>query len=580
MPPLKPVRLPAAATNALPRWGLIALCLLYILPGLIARDPWKNVDAASFGIEWTMAHGTLDDWLWPHIANLTMPDEGPLAFWAGALCIKLFGWLLGDPLAARVASVGFFLLGSLSVWNTTFRLGCRAEAQPLRLAFGGQPEPKDYGRTLADGALLIFLGCLGLLYPIHAATAKALEIALISFSMYAAVKLFEDNTKAAAAKLGATFGLLVLTRGFIVPLALWAALAVLSILDDRLRATDLRKATWKRLLVISLPLMLAITGAWFAINALAHPFESSPIRAWTEWNFSLIDWPSFESVKYLFKNGIWFSWPAWPFAGWAVYAWRKQIRTLHIALPLTFFLAFIVLCLLDTNSEIGLLMRLIPPLAVLAAFGLPTMKRGAINAVDWFSVIILTLLAFAIWMYWISLQTGWPLPARNVLKLLPGFVPEFHVLPFLVALAATAGWFVVVHWRISRRPSVLWRAVVLSTGGGILCWLLLMTIWLPAINYARSYAGVASQIAAHLPATPYCVDAEVSADQMASFAYFGNIHFSQFDGARCSYLLIQERNRSRDEVVRIDASGEWQLEWNGRRPSDKDEHFLLYRRVN
>ena len=50
MPPLKPVRLPASATHALPRWALIALCLLYILPGLIARDPWKNVDAASFGI--------------------------------------------------------------------------------------------------------------------------------------------------------------------------------------------------------------------------------------------------------------------------------------------------------------------------------------------------------------------------------------------------------------------------------------------------------------------------------------------------------------------------------------------------
>ncbi|MBV8633804.1 MAG: glycosyltransferase, partial [Burkholderiaceae bacterium] len=123
---MKPVRLPAAATNALPRWGLIALCLLYILPGLIARDPWKNVDAASFGIEWTMAHGGLDDWLWPHIANLTMPEEGPLAFWLGALCIKLFGWLLGDPLAARIGAIGFFLLGSLSVWHTAFKLGCRA----------------------------------------------------------------------------------------------------------------------------------------------------------------------------------------------------------------------------------------------------------------------------------------------------------------------------------------------------------------------------------------------------------------------------------------------------------------------
>ncbi len=160
--------------------------------------------------------------------------------------------------------------------------------------------------------------------------------------------------------------------------------------------------------------------------------------------------------------GIWFTWPAWPFAGWAIYAWRKQVQALHIALPLTFLVVFIVLCLLDPVSEVGLLMRLITPLAVLAAFGLPTMKRGAINAVDWFSVIILTLLAFVIWMYWISLQTGWPLPARSVLKLLPGFRPEFHLFPFLVALAATIGWFFVVHGRISRRPSVLWRAVVFS----------------------------------------------------------------------------------------------------------------------
>ena len=67
---MKPVRLPASATNALPRWGLYALCLLYILPGLIGRDPWKNEDATSFGIMWTMANGTLHDWLWPHVVGL------------------------------------------------------------------------------------------------------------------------------------------------------------------------------------------------------------------------------------------------------------------------------------------------------------------------------------------------------------------------------------------------------------------------------------------------------------------------------------------------------------------------------
>src|SRR3569623_2195632 len=147
---MKPVRLPAAATHALPRWGLIALCLLYILPGLIRRDPWKTDDAAGCGIMWTMAHGGLDDWLWPHIVGLPMPEQGPLAFWLGAACIKLFGWLLGDMLAARIATIGFFLLGSLSVWYTTYLLGRRYEAQTLKLAFGCQPAQKAYGRTLAD----------------------------------------------------------------------------------------------------------------------------------------------------------------------------------------------------------------------------------------------------------------------------------------------------------------------------------------------------------------------------------------------------------------------------------------------
>jgi len=573
MPPLKPVRLPASATNALPRWALIALCLLYILPGLIARDPWKNVDAASFGIEWTMAHGGLDDWLWPHIANLTIPDEGPLAFWLGALCIRLFGWLLGDPMAARIASIGFFLLGSLSVWYTTFMLGCRAEAQPLRLAFGGQPEPKDYGRTLADGALLIYLGCLGLLYPVHATTAKALEIALVAYAMYGSVKLFENPTRKAAAVLGATLGLLVLTRGFVVPVALWCGLLTLTLLRD--------KAAWRQLALVALPCALAITGAWFLVNSLAHPLENSPIRAWTIWNFARVDWPSFESLKYLLRYGIWFAWPAWPFAGWAIYAWRKQFKALHIALPFLFFAVFVLLCLIDPVSEVGVLMPLVPPLAILAAFGLPTMKRGAINAVDWFSVIILTLFALVIWMYWVSLQTGWPLPAQKVLKLLPGFKPEFHVISFVVAVTATIGWVVLVHWRISRRPSVLWRAVVLSTGGGILCWLLLMTLWLPAFNYARSYATVAADIADHLPAMPHCVEADVGADQMASFAYFGNIQFSQFEGARCDYLLLQESSRNREEVARIHgATNQWELVWEGRRPSDKDERFRLYKRLH
>ena len=69
----------------------------------------------------------------------------------------------------------------------------------------------------------------------------------------------------------------------------------------------------------------------------------------------------------------------------------------------------------------------------------------------------------------------------------------------LIAAAATVGWIMLVRWRIARHPSVLWRAVVLSSGGVILCWLLLMTLWLPWLNYGKSYAGVSHQIGEKLP---------------------------------------------------------------------------------
>jgi len=45
----------------------------------------------------------------------------------------------------------------------------------------------------------------------------------------------------------------------------------------------------------------------------------------------------------------------------------------------------------------------------------------------------------------------------------------------------------------------LWRSVVLSSAGTTLMWVLLMTLWLPVVNYSRTYRDVAVQIADHLP---------------------------------------------------------------------------------
>jgi 4-amino-4-deoxy-L-arabinose transferase-like glycosyltransferase len=547
--------------------------MLYILPGLIRRDLWKSEDAAGFGIMWSMAHGGLNDWLWPHVAGLPMANKGPLAFWLGAACIRLFGGLLGDATAARIATIVFFLIGSFALWYATYLLGRRSEAQPLRLAFGGQPEPRDYGRTLADGALLIYLGCLGLLLHSHSTSAEALEVSLIAFSMYAAARLFDSHSLRAAATLGIALGLLALTRGWVVPLAVWLGLLLLASLRDR--------ALIVRLVLLSLPVALLIAGAWPLACYLVHPFNSSPVDAWMQWNFAQLALPSWAGLKYFLKNQMWFAWPAWPFAGWAVYAWRRQYQAPHITLPLTFLLAFTVLALCNPHSEEGILLPLLPPLAMLAAFGLPTMKRSAINAVDWFSVMTLTTCAAFIWVGWVAKQTGWPPKiAHNAFKLAPGFKPEFNLIAFLIAAAATVSWFILVHWRVSRRPSVLWRAVVLSSGGVILSWTLLMTLWLPWLDYGKSYAGVARQIARKLPPSAGCVGGDVGPAQRASFAYYGKVPFARFGVTSCDLLLLQDNNRGKkDAKLIIRSNAQWRLLWEGRRPSDRDERYRLYQRI-
>jgi 4-amino-4-deoxy-L-arabinose transferase-like glycosyltransferase len=572
---MKPVRLPAAATLALPRWAIFGLGLLYILPGLIGRDPWKD-DAGSFGIMWTMAHGSLNDWLLPNIAGLPSADEGPLAFWLGALCIKLFGWLLGDVLAARVSTIGIFVIGALSVWYTAFHLGRRADAQPLRLAFGGQPEPNDYGRTLADTALLIYLGCLGLLLHSHETLAVTLQGSLLAYFLYRAVRYVEAPGPRNAALVGLALGALTLTRGWLPPVTLALALFMCT------RFLGMPAGRTLRDLGIAALVALLIALLWIVPATIVRPYQLSPVSAWLAWNRSQIGLPSWHSLKAFFRVGIWFFWPAWPFAIWAIYAWRHQNRLLHIVLPLSLSGALTLLILFDPAPESGDLLKLLPPLAIMAAFGLPTMKRGTINAIDWFSVMVLTMIAGVLWLWWIATLTGWPVQfAKNAARLLPGFQPAFGLVAFLVAAAATIGWFVLVHWRISRQPSVLWRAVVLSSGGLILFWVLLMTLLLPQLNYSKSYRIVAQQIAGNLPTGGGCIATNVGAAQRASFAYYGGLQFAAAGNGSCELLLLQDRVSLKDdhEIAVAFRGRQWNLLWEGRRASDRNERFRLYRRV-
>ena len=156
------IKLTAAATSALPRIVIFVLTLIYAFTGLFGHDPWKNDDAISFGVMWELSHGNLKDWVLPHLTGRNELIGTPLPYWLGASFIWLFGSLIGDVNAARLVSGLCFSLSALAIWYATYLLGRRRDVQPMAFAFGGQPSSKQFGRTIADAALLIFLACVGL----------------------------------------------------------------------------------------------------------------------------------------------------------------------------------------------------------------------------------------------------------------------------------------------------------------------------------------------------------------------------------------------------------------------------------
>jgi len=116
--------------------------------------------------------------------------------------------------------------------------------------------------------------------------------------------------------------------------------------------------------------------------------------------------------------------------------------------------------------------------------------------------------------------------------------------------------------------------MALSSGGLLLAWVLLVVLWLPAYNARVSYRGVATELGAALGATDGCVQGEpLDAAQRASLAYFGNIRFGK-PGERCDWLLIRDDARARAP----EPSTRWAPVWQGRRPFDSTERFVLYRR--
>jgi 4-amino-4-deoxy-L-arabinose transferase-like glycosyltransferase len=289
------------------------------------------------------------------------------------------------------------------------------------------------------------------------------------------------------------------------------------------------------------------------------------------------DWSDWNGFVQLL---MWFTWPAWPLALWTLWRWRHQLFnrriSRHIALP-TWFVAVCVVATWATGSSDRTLLLALPALATLAAFALPTLKRQVAALIDWFTLLFFSGCAFTIWVVWIAMQTGYPAqPAANVARLAPGFEASFSLFTCAVAIAATIAWGALVRWRVGRHRAAIWKSLVLPAGGATLSWLLLMTLWMPLLNYAQSYSVLVHRTQAQLT-TPGCVETVgLGLGQIAAFQFYGNLQLKALQATpACPWLLV-EPLPDMSTPAGIDAS-DWTLQGVIQHPANSGESVLLFK---
>ena len=548
----------------LPRIALMLFCIAYVLPGLIGRQPWKSADMTSFGYMLELARGA-SGWLHPQLLGLPPETDGPLPYWLGAWALQAAPGWVAPAFAARVPFGLLLALTLVATWYGVYYLARSTQAQPVAFAFGGEAEPTDYARAMADGGLLALIACLGLAQLSHEITPALTQVCFTALTFYA-VAAAPYRTVAPAIGLGIGMAGLV-ASGAPAMATLFGAGSALLCLADQQQSADarLRSVRWACGIVV----ITLLAGALASMLDLWRWRIVIPQGGWTEW-------------RNLGRLLLWFTWPAWPLALWTLWRWRRQLASRqlsrHLALPL-WFVAVAVCAMTVTQPADRALMLGLPALATLAAFALPTLKRSVTALIDWFTLLFFTGSAIIIWVVWISMQTGFPKqPAANVARLAPGFEPSFSLLAFMVALAATLTWAWLVKWRVGRNRAAIWKSLVLPAGGTALSWLLLMTLWLPLLDFARSYEALVGRVVSIIN-RPKCVEVYgLSRGQIAAFQYHGQLKLKEAAmQAQCPWLVVDADARS--TLHKFVNLKQWALQGIFRRPSDDNENVLLFKRT-
>jgi len=490
---------------------LILFAVFWAFYGLTGRDAWKAEEALALApvLDWLGDGGRA----WQAPAPLYTVAAGLMAQGAAA-------WFdIQD--GARLASGVFALAGLLFT------------ALAARSLFG-----PGFGPT----AVLSMLGCLGLMLRMH---ALAPETALLAAwaALLAGVALGRASFLAGGVLIGLALVALALGLRGLPDLAAGLGLVLLPLL-----AREWRQPHYYRTLALGLGL-LAVLGA----GALLYLNGSGHLGEWLHWHDRF---PSRATRSHALSEFLWFAWPVWPLALatiWHEHRRLRRARELH--LPLLALLVALLASQVPAWSRDGGLLPLLPPLALLAAYGVHTLKRGAAQAFYWFGVACFLFFLFAFWLYFAAIEWGVPAKlAAHVARLTPAYRPGSAgdtALPLL----ATGLWLIAIPLfpRATIRPVLVWAS------GMVLIWTLLVALYRPWAEAGWGYRPLIADLSRHLPAGA-CLKVETDPAMRTMLRY----HLHPAQRPDCPWLLTSAK---RDATPL----------WEGARPRHKQQRYRLYR---
>lgn len=520
---------------------LLALCALWILLGLISHAPWKPLESTGISIVKSILNGS--SLIAPLASGETALDSPPLYYLSAAISAKIFSPILEMHDGARLINTFWLAIILLMVGMTSREL---------------------WGRGIGRHAPLIMIGTIGLVVSAHSLINDIASFASAASGFYA-LSLCKRRPWRASGLLGISLASAFLSDGLSPLLILLSTTLVLPVFP-----------AWRTrgyLTAVGLSILIAtpLIGGW-----LLMMHYQSPALLGNWWLATLANYNQ-NNHFYFLRTLIWSAWPALPLALLGLWRYRAQLLIKpKFQLIITFFVCGLFFLGLGTTAKDINVLPLLIPLVALAAGSVEHLKRGLAAALNWFGVMLFGLIGALIWLGWFAMMTGYPAKIKTRMQFLSGTNDiNFSWIALIIALALTVIWVsVCIRAKQTNKSTVTNWAVGMTFG-----WGLLMTLWLPLLDSAKSYQPVFASLNNALPKNFKCINSlNVAQPQRLLLNYYTDIKLQPFEISQqlsCDFYLLQDVKGTGE----MQPGQEWQLIWKGRRTADRKEGFRLFQRL-